>query len=411
MALETGRTIFANAGEELLKALDASEANLTNLELELENYREQKDWGNVAVAAEKLRQLSEFRSDILGIDNPFEAVLEKYIEKGLISPPPTRESAPSKEHRRGTRKPDKYIDDASAILGLALIQKRPGDLFEYKSLRDIGKCILQEDRKDNRGAIGDARLYVYQEALYTSKGILAQAMRLKTNTMNELLAKSLPPNIPNKLWKEFYTKVREGYGQMAPKDFVTKVLLRFHPQENVKNLTKDIIDEVREYKKRQPTKFGPGDMSPLEELVLCSRIADKTTYTNLTQVFNGQTPLNIAIAHGFPCPSSNFSDCLMESREEMAKLRGNKQIDAREGAEATRKIQRAINIMSKDRRGWHKLNPEYHALQFIYSLVAEVEHDPTKVQGIIDALFPEKTYTVDAKDSFLLMPGIGGNDK
>jgi hypothetical protein len=424
MALEAGRNIFANASEELLKAQGASEANLTNLELELENYREQKDWANVVSTAEKLRTLSQFRSEILGVDNPFEAILGKYVESGLLAPAVKSEPLQEEHGLRG-KKPDpevnnasQYVVDASAVACLSLIVRRKNSMnFEYDRMRDIAVSILKPEHKDNKQLINLAWRRAGRDAMRMSKAILVNSQVTMATDLPSMLKKYRASNPDIKYsdrWQDFYGYLEKEYGNMSPEKFVINILLRFHNENEKSKLTQELAklkEKTRVEKKREPTKFGPGDLSPAEEITLCTEITKDKTYAKIKDIFDGHDPMEVAISHGYKCPSGNFKDCLLENREKMAELRNNKPIVEKEGEEVVRKIQKAINIMSRDRRGWHKLNPDYKALQFIYALVAETNNDPTMVQDIIEAIFPEKTYTVDAKNSFFIMPGIGGNDK
>lgn len=390
------------------------------LENELNEATAKKDFAKVSTIASELAGHKELAEDLDTVISDLADVLERHRIADLnvpfsaleeVAKPKAEETemtvfeavAPQEDEQKRRREPEKYINHAAANVALKLIEKTAfGRRFKYKSLEEIGKSILQDSQKKNKGAVKNAKLYAYTVLVQRlGRGIPQYASEKGAKTMKEVVD-SLLPEIKNKAWNSFYQEVAGRFGQLSPQEFVDSVVLRLvrGKKEAVQ------VRKAIETKKRKE-RIRPGDLTPMDELVLCNRLTASGTLDNIERFLGTEKNSKILKGLGWKDLAGTWSD-FDANRREMAQKRGAVRPTDEEGKISIRKILAAIDALSKDRRGWHTLNRDFRGFVFLSAVVGEIGDDSLKIQALVDILFPRKTYQTDSNKGFLLM-GIEQN--
>lgn len=351
-------------------------------------------------------ELAEFieRNELSNIDIPYSALVAKQAQET-----PTEESKEKQKEspeRRGRRKPDKYVDDAPAVVANAIIEttgtmaeKTPGiKSFRHKSFDSISRSILQKDFKRNRKALKDARLYIYTITNDLAKGIPVYAKQTKVKTMSELTDRLLP-SVKNTSWKSFYEKVGQKFGRLSPEFFAEKVILRLQSDEEVTSELKKLLK-----KEEKLSRISPRDITPADELILLNALTSKGVLDSL-EGFLGFETLSEILKTENGVNIDNAWTKFDSNRQRMAAKRNNEALPETQRQESMLKIRKIIEQLAKDRRGWHKLNKEYEGFTFLCRVCGATGNDFSKVQKLVDILFPRREYQIDARAGFLLEIG------
>lgn len=397
---------FEKHRSDILSQLGATQEKLDLLADLLFSQSQQKNFDGARETLHKLEEVSALRSEILGVEDPFNHILRKHQTETQTLPYPNEEGL-SPEKRRAI-KPEKYVDHARAHIGIALISKASGkgrEDFLYNDLGKIGATILQPNKKNDGKSLRDARLYAYQTAIDIARPIIRYEAEYGFPDMASLLDKIVPAKINNPLWNKFYNQlIRNVYGKINPQDFVQEILLRFVKNKNIVTELKLSMKQTGiDIPERPIEKLNSGNLTPLDELTLCNKLTLGTALEQLTTIFNGANPVEIAQKHGWVCPEFPFEKCLQDNREKMANLRGNIPASDKEGLQSVRNIQNAMRMMASDQPGWDQISNDYKAFKFVHALIGEIGNNDSKIQTFINILFPIKQYSVDGKNGFLLV--------
>lgn len=378
-------------------------AKVTTISAELETHKELAE--DLDTVVSDLANVLE-RHDLANVNVPFSVLSEEETKELTFTQPTEKANKEIRVKERSEisgrrRKPEKYIEDARPIIALSLIEinelasllplKRKS--FKYKDLESIAKSILVEKQRKNKESIADAKLYTYSVIRNLTKLIPQYAIETNSNNMATLVDRTLSA-IKNDGWRNFYLYAKKNYGEMHPKQFSESVILRLPKDVKVAKRFEKIAKKEKALK-----RIKPRDITPLEELILCNRISDVNIFGRLESFLGEEHSTEILRELGYQDPTE-FGRTIMENRKKMAAMRDNVPATNSESINSIKKIVAAIEVQSKGRRGWHKLNPKFIGFSFLGRAASVADGDQAKIQALVDIIFPVKTFQVDAKDSF-----------